>query len=312
MGVVAAAGAVTFYWVWRYDLAHPPVEIGEYFEAGTISMIFAIVAVLVHLLVQQLRRRQTDLAKTIHELERARERLLTEEKLAAVGRLGSAVAHEIRNPVAIIMSSLATAKLRDGQEREEMFEIAAKEASRLVDLTTDFLTSARPRVPKPIPNSVRDVVCYVADACRVHAVAKAVQVRIEESDAFAAEFDAGMLQQALINLVMNALDACPEGAAVKLTISSDDGEEIRINVENPGAPISPAVLARLFEPFFTTKAAGTGLGLATARSIARAHGGDLVLAHNGPVGVRFSFILPAGPRALVNGTTRESWAASSL
>ncbi len=78
---------------------------------------------------------------------RTREQLLQEERLAAVGRLSSAIAHEIRNPVAMISSSIATAKQLAGAEREEMFEIASAEATRLVTLTTDFLDYARPRPP---------------------------------------------------------------------------------------------------------------------------------------------------------------------
>jgi len=108
--------------------------------------------------------------------------------------------------------------------------------------------------------------------------------------------DAGQLQQALMNLLLNAVDASPVGGTINLRshdLDSHDGDHrICIDVENAGLPIPEPALSRIFEPFFTTKPRGTGLGLAIARNIARAQGGDLVLADNGPDRVCFSLILP--------------------
>ena len=141
LGVIAASSFACFFWQWRFFLKHPPVDVGEYIEAGTTALMLVMVGVLVWLLVRDLRRKETRLANNLLELERAREKLLHEEKLAAMGRLSSAIAHEIRNPVAMISSSLATAKRLSGAEREEMFAIASKEASRLSSLTGTFSTT---------------------------------------------------------------------------------------------------------------------------------------------------------------------------
>ena len=119
------------------------LKFGEYIEAGAMSVIYSVMGVLVWLLINNLRAREARFVRNLEELERTRQQLLSEEKLAAIGRLSRAIAHEIRNPVAMISSSLATAT-RPGQdetEREEMFAIAAKEAVRLERLTTDFLVS---------------------------------------------------------------------------------------------------------------------------------------------------------------------------
>ena len=126
------------------------LKFGEYIEAGAMAVIYTVMGMLVWLLVNNLRERESKFARNLEELERTRHQLLSEEKLAAVGRLSRALAHEIRNPVAMISSSLATA-MRAGQdesERAEMFSIAAKEAARLERLTTDFLVYARPRAPQ--------------------------------------------------------------------------------------------------------------------------------------------------------------------
>ena len=130
--------------------------------------------VLVWLLLADLRGKETRLANNLLELERAREQLLREERLAAVGRLSSAIAHEIRNPVAMIASSIATAKQLTGEERDETFAIAADEANRLSNLTTDFLDFARTRPLNLSEIAVGDVVGYVADASRAHASKKGI------------------------------------------------------------------------------------------------------------------------------------------
>ena len=292
--VVACSVALDFFWVWNYFRSHPPPQLSEYMEAGTISLIYAIVGWLAWTLVNNLRSKEADLTASLTELEQAKERLSIEEKLAVVGRLSSAIAHEIRNPVAMISSALATG-FNDNlgpTERQEMFEIAAKEASRLEKLTTDFLTYARPRPPAKQPGDVAESIAYVADLCRPRATEKTVTIQAEAPDGLHANIDGGQIQQALLNLVMNAIEASPSGGVVLLLGKRLDGS-VRVDIDNTNGPIPREAVERIFEPFFTTKAAGTGLGLAIARNIARAHGGDLVLSRNQTGSVQFSITLPA-------------------
>jgi signal transduction histidine kinase len=103
--------------------------------------------------------------------------------------------------------------------------------------------------------------------------------------------DESQLHQALMNLLLNAVDASPTGGTIILR-SHNGNRKVYIEIENAGAPIPESALSRIFEPFFTTKPRGIGLGLAIARNIARAQGGDLVLAANGPARVCFSLTLP--------------------
>ncbi len=291
LGVVSIASFYNFIWVWQFFQRHPPLDVGEYFETGITSLIFLIVGALVWRLVNDLRKQEGRLAQNLVELDRTRERLLQEEKLAAVGRLSSAIAHEIRNPVAMISSSIATAKQLSGPEREEMFDIASEEATRLVTLTTEFLAYARPRRPRLAPTSVDDTIAYIADAARAHASQKGVQFQVGTPTALVAEMDSGQVQQALFNLIMNAVEAAPSGSIVFLRSHAHD-HHICIEVENSGPPIPQPEVARIFEPFFTTKARGSGLGLPIARNIARAHGGDLVVEVNEPERVCFALTLP--------------------
>jgi signal transduction histidine kinase len=288
---VTVADVSQFWQVrWFFD-NHPPLDVGEYYEAGISSLLFFIVGVLVWLLLADLKGKESRLANNLLELERAREQLLREERLAAVGRLSSAIAHEIRNPVAMIASSIATAKQLTGEERDEMFAIAADEANRLSNLTTDFLDYARTRPLNLSEMAVGDVVGYVADASRAHASKKGIHFDVDVPAELTVCTDGGQLQQALMNLLLNAVDASLRQGTILIRVR-DEGANIHIDVENAGAPIMEPAISRIFEPFFTTKPRGTGLGLAIARNIAQAQGGDLVLAINEPGRVCFSLIMP--------------------
>jgi two-component system, NtrC family, sensor histidine kinase HydH len=295
VGVVGVATFMNFATTEFYFRHHPPPDIGEYFEAGVSSLLFAIVGLLVWLLVRQIRVNENNLARNLLELKQARAKLLEEETLAAVGRLSSAIAHEIRNPVAMISSSLAMANRcqPNSEQHDEMCDIAAREAARLEKLTTDFLSYARPRKPESTPHVVHDTLAYVSSVCRAHAGDKEVKIEIDAPASLEAELDPAQIQQALLNLVMNAIDASPKGGTVRLKSDWDGFSEVSISVTNAGSPIREQVLSRIFEPFFTTKASGTGLGLAIARNIARAHGGDLSVTSNRQDNVCFCLRLPA-------------------
>ena len=294
LGITIVAGMLNFLWIVLYVWRHGQIQPNEYFDAATISLIYGFVGVLVWMLVNDLRANQVELAQNMSELEQTRERLLMEEKLAAVGRLSSAIAHEIRNPVAMISSSLASATRGavDPEQREMMFDIAAKEAARLEQLTNDFLAYARPRPPTKFVNDVADLLAYVADLSRARADSRSVSLTVNAPDELLCDCDPAGLQQLLLNLVMNAIDASPPAATVTLT-GKEVADRVLIEVENRGDGIAPDQLGRIFEPFFTTKPRGTGLGLAIARTIARSQGGDLTLTENGPERVRFSVSLPA-------------------
>lgn len=290
IGVIIISDGMTFFWVWHFAEFHPPIYATEYLEAGVISLVYAIMGLLVWLLVNQLRRDQRRLSHSLVELERTREKLVVEEKLAAVGRLSSAVAHEIRNPVAIIASSLVTADRPEAgeQQRKEMYSIARNEASRLEKLTSDFLSYARPSQPRRTHVALPEVLGYIAEIAKVLAAKKGIGITAESEEDQWASLDRNQIQSALLNVILNALDATPTGGTIDVRSSRLSADRFEIQVENTGEPISNEVLSRIFEPFYTTKPHGTGLGLAISRNIARAHGGDLVVARNEPGCVCFS------------------------
>jgi signal transduction histidine kinase len=289
---VIASVSMMFWWNIHYFSVHPPPRRTEYLESGMIAVIYCVMGPLVWFLVDQLKGRQARLHEKIRELAEARESLIEQEKLAAVGRLASGVAHEIRNPVAMISSSLATAAYpgADKSEREEMFSIAAREAKRLEKLTGDFLTYARPSKPQRAMISLRDIVHHVVEVSRVRAAERSVEVVCGPIEECMVEIDEAQVEGALLNLALNAIDAVESGGQIAFR-SRMEGSVVRIDVEDSGRMISEPVMARVFEPFFTTKKNGTGLGLAIARGVAIAHGGNLWISSNRDGSVVFTMTL---------------------
>ncbi len=309
--VVAVADGLNFYWVWEYYRIHPSQQFNEYIEAGTVSMIYTLVGVIVWLLVNRLKQNELHLARNAEELAKTRKHLLEEEKLAAVGRLSSAIAHEIRNPVAMISSSLSVADENGVTEagRREMLDIATKEAKRLERLTGDFLEYARPQLLEPGDGSASDTLLYVASACKAYASETGVHLDVDVPPDLNIRMDAGKVQQALINLVKNAIEASESEQTVTLRGVLTDKGTVWLEVHSVGPAIPKEALRQIFEPFFTTKRQGTGLGLAIARNIARSHGGDLFLRVNEPGRVCFTLELPRAVQPK-EPAQEQTWAGS--
>jgi len=219
------------------------------------------------------------------------QRLRRADRLAAVGRLASAMAHEIRNPLASISGSVQL--LMEGTDVSDqdrrLMGIVVHEAERLSRLLTDFLAFARPSRPNPAPFAVADLfdelVAMLKQDHRFHGI---TFIREENPDDHCIA-DRGLLQQALWNLAINASEAMQGRGRLYLGY---DPEGAILSVEDDGPGVPPEVMGKLFEPFFTTKNHGSGLGLATVYSIVEAHGGLIDVSSGRHGGARFSISLP--------------------
>lgn len=222
------------------------------------------------------------------------ERRMNEEKMRMVQALAASVAHEIRNPLGAIQSSVALLR-RDldvqGEDRTLM-DIVLGETERIGRIVTQFLDFARPPrlevAPVDLGGLLREVVTLAEQDERA---ARAGKQLLLHTDAALAPLvlDAGQIKQVVWNLVSNALDAASERIAVRLR-GAPGGVEVRVADDGPGMP--PEVLARAFEPFRTTKAQGTGLGLTISKRIVEDHGGTLRLESAAGQGTTASFVLP--------------------
>jgi two-component system NtrC family sensor kinase len=227
------------------------------------------------------------------------------EKLAAVGRLAAGVVHEINNPLATI-SACAEAlesRIEDGGFEEspalddlrEYLGLIRSEAFRCKSITTGLLDFSRTRTAQHVLLDLADVIDSTAKLLVHQQRDGKIDLRVETADNLPLVFgDPGQLQQAIITLATNAVDAMPSGGV--LTISSRrEGNTLLVEVSDTGVGIAPENIAKIFEPFFTTKEVGkgTGLGLAVCYGILTEHGGSLDVQSAPEVGTTFTISLPA-------------------
>ncbi|WP_164009962.1 two-component system sensor histidine kinase NtrB [Pyxidicoccus trucidator] len=228
------------------------------------------------------------------ELRRMEDGLRRADRLAALGTMSAQLAHEIRNPLAAMKGS-AQLLGQDGAADAmtvKLTGVLVREADRLSRLVEDFLRFARP--PTPVRREVRldRLVVETVDMLRGDPLSRDVRLEVESGEGMpSARLDPDQLQQVLLNLARNALQATGPQGRVRVEVKHAGGE-VRLKVWNAGPPIPRTDLARLFEPFFTTREGGTGLGLATAHSIVRAHGGDIRVHSEEGAGTEFTVILP--------------------
>ncbi|HEX8071615.1 MAG TPA: ATP-binding protein [Pyrinomonadaceae bacterium] len=227
------------------------------------------------------------------------------EKLAAVGRLAAGVVHEINNPLATIAACAEALETRaaegvfgasrDAEDLREYLALIRGEAFRCKQITNGLLDFSRNRASEPAPVSLSEVVEAAARLLRHQRRARNVEFVVETDAALPpVAGDAGQLQQVVIILAENALDAMPQGGTLTLRTYTD-GAAVCLEARDTGVGISQADLAKIFDPFFTTKEVGrgTGLGLAVCYGIVAEHGGRIGVDSTVGRGTTFTVRLPA-------------------
>jgi len=228
------------------------------------------------------------------EIERA-------QQLATVGELASGVAHEIKNPVVGISNGLDLVLRRvEDPALDPITSEMQRQLRRIEDAVRDLLAFARPARPEVAPADIDRVVSRALALVGPAAGKKKVTIvpRLA-GDLPPIDIDAELVGQALVNLLMNAVQASPEGSSVNLETAVRDGA-IRIDVVDRGPGLNTVELERIFKPFYTTKHSGTGLGLPITRGIVERHGGTIEAESAPGAGSRFTVILPLDARG-VNG-----------
>jgi len=240
------------------------------------------------------------ISQAINRMAIARGRLETElrreDRLRAVGRLASSLAHEIRNPLNSIRLTvqLLEQKLKTNSIRSQDLAIVKGEVDRLNTLVTDLLDLQRTRQPRPERQTVLPVVEHCMDLLRKQAEAQGHSLEIGTPQVGSyAVFDSQQLTQVLVNLLLNAIQATPAHGRIQVLVY-DRKEGVEIVVQDDGPGLNDEQREHLFEPFYTTKPGGTGLGLAISRELIRSQGGDLVYRANG-TGAGFVIQLPKEP-----------------
>jgi signal transduction histidine kinase len=275
------------------------VLVGVYF-----GLSFALLGYLLGTLAAARRRdrRAAALIQTQTEaIAAARARVLQNDKLAALGQLAAAIAHEVRSPLAIIRSAAqgVTESMPDSDaEGRRACSFITAEIDRLTNVVSSLLAFARPPRIQVQRVAVGDLLERARLLAGAEMLAKPVRLQCEDVTPLpAVQADPDLLCQVLLGLVANAIEASPAGGEVRLEARrTDGGVEIAVADRGPGVPAE--IRERIFDPFFTTRTRGTGLGLAVARQIVEAHGGRIQVGDASGGGARFAVILPTAAAAL--------------
>ncbi|RAL22780.1 hypothetical protein DL240_07735 [Lujinxingia litoralis] len=242
----------------------------------------------------------------LSEIRKLEAQMKRSERLAAIGQLSAAIAHEIRNPLAAISGSVEMLRTDEtiDQENQVLMDIVLREVDRLNALITDFLAYSQPR---PLRTETRDLRALIEELLQLYCP-QAERDRLSLIRDFdpahpqmLAPIDAEALRQIVWNLLINAGDAIsnlPEGERIlRLELSPArlrNAPAWRFAVEDNGPGVAPELRERIFDPFFTTKETGTGLGLATNFRLAEAHEGRIAVEPPAHLkGARFELLLPA-------------------
>jgi signal transduction histidine kinase len=232
------------------------------------------------------------------EIAQQRETLQRNEKLSALGTLLAGVAHELNNPLTIVVGQ--SQLLRETEQDERVLKRAEKianAAERCVKIVSTFLSMAREQPPKRKPVDINRVIHDVVDLLdynlRLHNIALELELDAHLPKVLA---DHNQLHQVISNLVINAQQALQDAPQkiIRISTQSDNHQQLCIKVMDSGTGIEPDLRARIFEPFFTTKAVGvgTGLGLSVCNGIMQSHGGSIEYEEVAGMGACFTLCLP--------------------
>jgi signal transduction histidine kinase/Fe-S-cluster-containing hydrogenase component 2 len=248
--------------------------------------------------VEELHKAVDELQESNHSLQTAKEALVKSEKLASMGQLAAGIAHEVNNPLGILLlhANLLLEDCEDDSQEAEDVKLIVDQANRCKKIISGLLNFARQSrvVRQPI-----DVTNLVGEVMRTLPITEGISVEvIDHLEDPVAELDGDQIVQVLTNLLTNAQHAMPDGGDIAVTLDGTD-ENVLITVHDDGMGIPEENLGKLFSPFFTTKQVGegTGLGLAVTHGIVKMHRGQITVESNadpgqGPTGTTFSISLP--------------------
>jgi hypothetical protein len=221
--------------------------------------------------------------------------LQTADRLAAIGRITGGVAHEVKNPLNAILLhvEVARAKMSHGDtDIAPQMEIISREIVRLDRVVKTFLDFTKPVDLKFSSVPVRELMDEIAQLARPQAAASNIQVEVRlDEEAVEVRADRDLLKQALLNVVVNAIDAMPGGGSLRLeAVAGEDAAELRIS--DTGGGISPELREKIFRLYFTTKKEGSGIGLAMTFRIVQLHDGTIDFTSEPGKGTTFLIRLP--------------------
>ena len=240
----------------------------------------------------------TEFNLMVEQLSRIQERLRRVEHLDTLAKFSSVVAHEIRNPLNAMQINLHLLRERMGSEELEYLDVISTEIRRLENLVREFQKISRPPVLSTETTDVNDLVSDVVNLQRSTAEAQGIEIRLDLDERLpVVEADRNRITQAVLNLVLNAMQAMPNGGLLEISTSRWDEVPggVAITVADSGEGIPKEELSRVFDFYYTSRDSGSGLGLSVAQQIVDEHGGQIVLASAVGEGTNARILLPPIP-----------------
>ncbi len=237
---------------------------------------------------------KSQVAERTKELTQAQDKLVLNERLAAIGEFASSIVHELRNPLSAIKMGVDQLVLSEtnNEKNSRRLTLAQQEITRLDEMLSGVLTFAATR-PTQLDNFSTDALLRrIEDMLDTCSEERNIKINYQGfSKPFMVRADKNKLQQALLNIIKNACDAAPDNSDIEVKVSKKL-DNVHIGVTNQGEPIPKDVHSRIFEPFFTTKKGGTGLGLPTTKKLITEMHGDLIITSNKKTGTTATIIIP--------------------
>ncbi|GEM_PF-2069090 len=243
-----------------------------------------------------LERKSAELMEALEDLRNAQAQLLQTEKMAAVGKLAGGIAHEINNPMTVILgySQILAGKIKPGEDFYAPVKAIETEALRCKRLVNDLLTFSRSATTRLEAVDFRKMLESAMSLVSVRAKVKDIKIKTEIADGVGSlEANLNQIEQVIINLCNNGIDAMLPGGILSVSAKNKEGSLI-LEVADNGSGINKSELSRIFEPFFTTKDAGkgTGLGLSICYEIVKKHHGRIYVESEVGTGSVFTVTLP--------------------
>jgi signal transduction histidine kinase len=301
--LIALAAGLLVSWLIARGLARPLQELTQAMAVvGSGSLDHPVNATSrdeIGDLARAFGRMTENLKAKIAQLEQTQAQLLQSEKLASIGEMSAAVAHGLRNPLASLRAAAQLVRRHpDSPSAQEHLDAIVGEVDRLDRRISHLLSFSRPAPFHPMPESVAHLIDEMLPAFAAPIRERGVELRVSvPPDLPAVRVDPVQLEQALMEVVSNALDAMSQGGQLSIEAHADNGAsgrgEVTVAVNDTGGGIPPQVISSVTEPFFTTRAEGTGLGLAIAKRYIEQNGGRLEIESRVAVGTTVRVRLPA-------------------
>jgi len=269
---------------------------GSPFRGADLELFFVLARQAV--VAMENARLYEDLRNYVRQVEESQQALLRVEKMAAAGRLTASIAHEVNNPLQSVQNCLHLAGHEgvEPEKRKEYFELAKKELDRLMKTVQRMLDFYRPGAARVEQVDILDLLTHVLSLTSSQLRSKKIEIKTDLPKSLPMIFAvSSQIQQIFFNLILNALDAMPDGGELMISARAvPSGVEIIFEDSGPGIPEERR--ESIFEPFFSTKEGGTGLGLTVSYNIVTAHGGTLDLINGHGTGACFRLFLPMGDK----------------